>query len=181
MFIYLIHLDKGNAYVRMLFIDYISAFNTMVPSKAYHKAHSPGTELLPMQLGPGLHDGPPPAGEGRQHYLLHTDPQHWYILSLLLYSPCNLDCVASNFIIKFADDTTVVGLITNNDEVGTLTVWCQVNNISLYVSKIKEQIVDFRRNQAWHAPIIINRAAVDTVQNVKKFSLSPPSVLQEHH
>ena len=33
MFIYLIHLDKGNAYVRMLFIDYISAFNTMVPSK----------------------------------------------------------------------------------------------------------------------------------------------------
>ena len=27
------HLDKTNAYVRMLFIDYILAFNTIVPSK----------------------------------------------------------------------------------------------------------------------------------------------------
>ena len=38
---------------------------------------------------------------------------------LLLYSLFTHDCVAkhtSNSIIKFADDTTVVGLITNNDE-----------------------------------------------------------------
>ena len=27
------HLDKRNTYVRMLFIDYSSAFNTIVPSK----------------------------------------------------------------------------------------------------------------------------------------------------
>ena len=27
------HLDKSNTYVRMLFIDYSSAFNTIVPSK----------------------------------------------------------------------------------------------------------------------------------------------------
>jgi hypothetical protein len=41
------------------------------------------------------------------------------VLSLLLYSLFTHDCVtmhASNSIIKFADDTTVVGLITNNDE-----------------------------------------------------------------
>ena len=29
----LIHLDKRNTYVRMLFIDYSSAFNTIVPTK----------------------------------------------------------------------------------------------------------------------------------------------------
>jgi hypothetical protein len=29
----LTHLDKRNSYMRMLFIDYISAFNTIVPSK----------------------------------------------------------------------------------------------------------------------------------------------------
>ena len=37
----------------------------------------------------------------------------------LLYSLFTHDCVAmhaSNSIIKFADDTTVLGLITNNDE-----------------------------------------------------------------
>ena len=40
------------------------------------------------------------------------------MLSPLLYSLFTHDCVAkhdSNTIIKFADNTTVVGLITNND------------------------------------------------------------------
>jgi hypothetical protein len=65
---------------------------------------------------------------------------------------------SSNSIIKFADDTTVVGLITNNDEtayreeVGTLMEWCQVNNLSLNVSKTKEIIMNYRRNQAGHNP-----------------------------
>ena len=43
------------------------------------------------------------------------------MLSPLLYSLFTHDCVAthaSNSIIKFADDTTVVGLITNIDETG---------------------------------------------------------------
>jgi hypothetical protein len=41
------------------------------------------------------------------------------MFSSLLYSLFTHDCVAkhdSNTIIKFADDTTVVGLITDNDE-----------------------------------------------------------------
>jgi siderophore synthetase component len=41
------------------------------------------------------------------------------LLSPLLYSLFTHDCMArhdSNTIIKFADDTTVVGLITNNNE-----------------------------------------------------------------
>ena len=41
------------------------------------------------------------------------------MLSPLLYSLFTHDCVAmhaSNSIIKFVDDTTVVGLITNNDK-----------------------------------------------------------------
>ena len=49
----------------------------------------------------------------------------------------------SNTIIKFADDTTVLGLITHNNEtayredVRDLAVWCQDNNLSLNVSKTK--------------------------------------------
>ena len=55
---------------------------------------------------------------------------------------------ASNSIMKFADDTTGVGLITNNDETAyreerALGVWCQENNLSLNVNKTKEIIVDF--------------------------------------
>jgi hypothetical protein len=47
------------------------------------------------------------------------------VLSPLLYSPFTQDCVVkhnSNTIIKFAYDTTVVGLFTNNS--GTVTLKC---------------------------------------------------------
>jgi hypothetical protein len=64
---------------------------------------------------------------------------------------------ASNSIIKFADKTTVVGLITSNyemayrEEVWALGVWCQDNNLSLNVNKANVLIVDFRRQQREHA------------------------------
>ena len=56
-----------------------------------------------------------------------------------------------NSIIKFADDTTAVGLIIDNDEtayreeVRDQAVWCQDNKISLNVIKTKELIVDYRK------------------------------------
>ena len=69
------------------------------------------------------------------------------MLSPLLYSLFTHDCVAthaSNSIVKFADDTTVIGLSTNTDETAymeegrTLGVWCQENNLSLNVNQTKE-------------------------------------------
>ena len=111
-----------------------------------------------MQLGPGLLDGSPPGA-----------PQGC-VLSLLLYYLFTHDCVAmhaSNSIIKFADDTTVVGLITNNDEtvyreeVRALGVWCLEKNLSINVNKTKELIVDFRKQQTIH----IDGTAVDKVES----------------
>uniref|UniRef100_A0A8C7KLB1 Alkylated DNA repair protein AlkB homologue 8 N-terminal domain-containing protein n=1 Tax=Oncorhynchus kisutch TaxID=8019 RepID=A0A8C7KLB1_ONCKI len=80
---------------------------------------------------------------------------------------------ASNSIIKFADDTTVVGLITNNDEtayreeVRALGVWCQENNLTLNVNKTKEMIVDFRKQQREHPPIHIDGTVVERVASFK--------------
>ena len=83
------------------------------------------------------------------------------VLSPLLYSLFTHDCVAThaaNSIIKFADDTTIVGLITNNDEtayrveVRDLAEWCQENNLCLNVNKTKELIVDFRKQQRENDP-----------------------------
>jgi hypothetical protein len=39
-------MDKNNTYVRMLFIDYSSAFNTIVPSKLNTKLRTLGLNLL---------------------------------------------------------------------------------------------------------------------------------------
>ena len=71
------------------------------------------------------------------------------MLSPLLYSLFTHDCMAthaSNSVNKLADNTTVVGLITNNnktayrEEVRDLGVWYQENNLSLNLNKMKERI-----------------------------------------
>ena len=98
------------------------------------------------------------------------------MLSPLLYSLFTHDCTArhdSNTIIKFANDTTVVGLITDNEEtayreeVRDLAVWFQDNNPSLNVIKTEEMIVDYRKRRTEHAPILIDRAVVDQVEFFK--------------
>jgi hypothetical protein len=89
------------------------------------------------------------------------------VLSPLLYSLFTHECTArhgSNTIIKFADDTTVVGLITDNDEraykeeVRDLAVWSQDNNLSVNVIKTKELIVEYRKRRTKHTPILIDGA-----------------------
>jgi hypothetical protein len=86
------------------------------------------------------------------------------------------DCVAkhdSNTIIKFADDTTMVGLITGNDEtaygeeVRDLAVWCQDNNLSLNMIKTKEMTMAYRKRRADHAPILIDGVVVEQVESFK--------------
>jgi hypothetical protein len=98
------------------------------------------------------------------------------VLSPLLYSLFTHDCVAthaSNSIIKFAGDTTVVGLMTNNDEtacreeVRALVEWCQENNLTFNINKTKELMVNFRKPQREHAPIHIDGTAVEKVDSFK--------------
>ncbi|KAI4890616.1 hypothetical protein NFI96_006819, partial [Prochilodus magdalenae] len=86
------------------------------------------------------------------------------------------DCAAmhsSNHIIKFADDMTVVGLMSKNDEsayreeVQRLTDWCRTNNLSLNVDKTKEMVVDFRRTRRDHSPLHIDGSTVEIVKSTK--------------
>ncbi len=78
----------------------------------------------------------------------------------------------SYHIIQFAADTTVVGLVSNEDEstyreVNQLILWCDNNNLSLNVSKTKEITVDFMRKQMVHNPFTINGSTVDSVISTK--------------
>ncbi|XP_064849550.1 uncharacterized protein LOC135559287 [Oncorhynchus masou masou] len=57
----------------MLFIDYSSAFNTIVPSKLIIKLGALGLNPT-LQLGPGLPEGPPPGGKQQtEHAPIHIN------------------------------------------------------------------------------------------------------------
>ncbi|CDQ90915.1 unnamed protein product [Oncorhynchus mykiss] len=127
------NLDKRNSYVRMLFIDDSSTFNTIVHSKLITKLRTLG---LNTSLGNWILDfltGHPQVvrvgNNTSATLILNTREPQGCMLSPLLYSLFTHDCMTkhdSNTIIKFADDTTVIGLITNNDEGGGQRPGCVV-------------------------------------------------------
>jgi gmma-aminobutyric acid receptor subunit gamma len=109
----------------MLFIDYSSAFNTIVPSKLITKLKTMGlnTSFCNWILY-FLTDYPHVVRVGNNTpatLILNTGVPHGCVLSPLLYSLFTHDCVAMhvfNSIIKFADDTTALLPTTTRQPTG---------------------------------------------------------------
>ncbi len=150
------HLEHRGTYIRMLFIDYSSAFNSIILDILIRKLlHLGFSAHLCNWIMDFLTNHPQcvKLGIHRSSSLtLSTVSPQGCVLSPLLYCLYTFDCTSthfSNHIIKFADDTTVIGLISGNeesayrDEVGKLMLWCSENNLVLNTKKTKELIVDF--------------------------------------
>ncbi len=143
-------LENKNTYVRMLFVDYSSAFNTIVPATLVAKLQTLGLNRSMcswiLDFLTGRSQVVRMGNNTSSPLILNTGAPQGCVLSPLLYSLYTHDCTAShssNVIVKFADDTTVIGLITDNDEtayreeVSTLTKWCPENHLSLNIDKTK--------------------------------------------
>src|SRR4029434_8299781 len=74
--------------------------------------------------------------------------------------------VSSVKLLKFADDTSLIGLISGGDEsayrweIEHLVTWCGQNNLDLNALKTVEMVVDFRKNPAPPTPITLRDSPV---------------------
>ncbi|KAK0130917.1 putative RNA-directed DNA polymerase from transposon BS [Merluccius polli] len=176
----LAHLEEKNTYARLLFIDFSSAFNTIIPHQLVEKLRSLG-------LDHGMCNWALNFLSQRQQRVrvgnnisktieVSTGSPQGCVLSPLLFRLLIHDCAAhssTNHIIKFADDMTVLGLIRGNDEsayrkeVKELTSWCSSHNLHLNVSKTREMVIDFRRTSHHLMPLTIEGAVVERVESIK--------------
>ena len=77
------------------------------------------------------------------------------VLSLVLFVLYTADCRSKedgNVMVKFADDTSLSGLIQEDDSsyseaVEELIEWCDRNYLELNVTKTKELVINFRKGQ----------------------------------
>ncbi|KAJ8385474.1 hypothetical protein AAFF_G00185700 [Aldrovandia affinis] len=174
------HLDSAHTYTRILFVDFSSAFNTIipdllldtllllnVPSPLCHWIHDFLTNRKQCVKVGDLTSDP---------LLLSTGAPQGCVLSSLLYSLYTNDCTSNSEsvkLLKFADDTTLIGLISDGDEsryreeVSQLVSWCGANNLELNTQKTVEMVIDFRRKPTPLPPLEIHGTMVSRAESYK--------------
>ncbi len=117
------HLDKPGTYARILFVDFNSAFNTIIPDTLQNKMTQLSVPTSICQwITSFLTDRQQLVRLGEltsNTRTISTGAPQGCVLSPLLFSLYTNDCTSKDpsvKLLKFADDTTVIGLIQDGDE-----------------------------------------------------------------
>ena len=169
-----LHLDKAGSYVRILFIDFSSAFNTIQPHlvlalKLLHLDVSP--KLILWIVNFLLHRTQSVRFQNSVSSQRHTGigaPQGT-VLPPALFTLYTNDCqgTTKTLTVKYSDGTVIEDL-SNSDsvyfsKVHKFSAWCKESYLDLNIVKTKEMVVDFRKNPPPVPELIIDNVAVEKV------------------
>ena len=178
------HVDKPNTirqkhYVKILYIDFSSAFNTIQPHLMMQKLVNMNVNAkLILWVNEFLTNRPQYVklmNTMSDTIVTNTGAPQGCVLSPILFTLYTSDCKCTNKtcqLFKYADDTALVAQCTNNDDgyreqVQCFTNWCEHNYLELNVKKTKEMIVDFRTSEHEHLPLYIGGEIVESVLEYK--------------
>ena len=100
------------------------------------------------------------------------------VLFTLYTNDCRCEFASINPILKFADDTAIIGLINNKNEisyrseVSKFFQWCNTNYLQLNVNKTKEMVIDFGKKDTEIMPLKINDQIIDEVCTYKYLGIT---------
>ena len=174
------HLDLPNNYVRVLFLDYSSAFNTIQPHillKRLSELNVP--DDLCLWILNFLTNRKQFVKIGKTYSSISTvntgAPQGCVLSPFLftiytnMFTAIHPECL----ILKYADDTVVLGRITKDSEtlyrseIQHVSEWCKENHLLLNTSKTKELIIDFRHRSQCQYPVFIDGINVEITDTYK--------------
>ncbi len=148
-------LDRPRTYVRILFVDFSSAFNTIIPNLLLPKLTQLSVPISVCQwINNFLTDRQQLVRLGKYTSCtrtISTGAPQGCVLSTLLFSLYPNNCTSKDLsvkLLKLVDDTTRIGLIRDSDEsayrqeVKELEVWCCLNNLELNTLKTVEIIMN---------------------------------------
>ena len=175
------HLDVPRSYCRILFVDFSSAFNTIQPHILVNKLKND------LHMNNYLISWILEFLTNRVQYvnyckvksntiITNTGAPQGCVISPVLFTIYTNDCAINTNatkLIKFADDSTIQGLIHNNNDedylsyINTFCDWCDEHYLLLNVKKTKELIIDFRVKKDPLLPVKIKDQCVEIVNSYK--------------
>jgi hypothetical protein len=108
--------------------------------------------------------------------ITNTGSPQGCVLSALLFIAYTNDYQPKSpniYALKYADDTALIGLISNNDdsayldEVHSMVSWCDDNFLHLNVKKTKELVFDFRKKKSPTSTLSIKSSPIEKVATYK--------------
>ena len=171
------HTNNPKSYVRILFDDFLSAFNSIEP---YHLAK----KLVRLNISPKLAIQIINFLSHRKQFVrfkgvlsgersISTGVSQGYVLSPVLFTLYTNYCTGTEntIFMKYSDDTAIVDLSNSIphyiEEVDRFTTWCKANFLGLNVAKTNELLIDFRKQPPAVSPITIDGEIVERVEKYK--------------